>query len=72
MSLCSSWALLGQERLILRLVLISDTVKTTFCTALMDAIAEQKRRATYVNLDPAAEEFTWEPTIGIIKLVRLS
>lgn len=30
----------------------------------MDTIAEQKRRASYVNLDPAAEDFTWEPTIG--------
>ena len=40
-------------------------LKTTFCTALMDTIAEQKRRASYINLDPAAEEFTWEPTIGI-------
>jgi GPN-loop GTPase len=30
----------------------------------MDAITEQKRRASYVNLDPAAEEFTWEPAIG--------
>ena len=30
----------------------------------MDAIAEQKRRASYVNLDPAAEEFAWEPAIG--------
>jgi hypothetical protein len=30
----------------------------------MDSIAEQKRRASYVNLDPAAEDFTWEPTIG--------
>jgi hypothetical protein len=30
----------------------------------MDSIVEQKRRASYVNLDPAAEEFTWEPTIG--------
>ena len=38
--------------------------KTTFCTALMDTIAEQKRRASYINLDPAAEDFTWEPTIG--------
>lgn len=32
----------------------------------MDAISEQKRRASYVNLDPAAEEFTWEPTIGTL------
>jgi GPN-loop GTPase len=31
----------------------------------MDTIAEQKRRASYVNLDPAAEDFTWEPTIGL-------
>ncbi len=31
----------------------------------MDTIAEQKRRASYINLDPAAEEFTWEPTIGM-------
>jgi len=31
----------------------------------MDAISEQKRRASYVNLDPAAEEFTWEPAIGM-------
>jgi Conserved hypothetical ATP binding protein len=38
----------------------------------MDAIAEQKRRASFVNLDPAAEEFTWEPTIGMVKLARQS
>ena len=42
-----------------------SNVKTTFCTALMDTIAEQKRRASYINLDPAAEDFTWEPTIGM-------
>jgi hypothetical protein len=41
-----------------------SNVKTTFCTALMDTIAEQKQRASYINLDPAAEDFTWEPTIG--------
>ena len=33
----------------------------------MDTIAEQKRRASYVNLDPAAEEFTWDPAIGILQ-----
>lgn len=36
----------------------------------MDAIAEQKRRASYVNLDPAAEDFTWEPTIGSLPLLN--
>jgi len=30
----------------------------------MDTVAEQRRGASYVNLDPAAEEFTWEPAIG--------
>ena len=37
----------------------------------MDTIAEQKRRASYINLDPAAEEFTWEPTIGISVVSRM-
>jgi GPN-loop GTPase len=30
----------------------------------MDTITEQKRRASYINLDPAAEDFTWDPAIG--------
>lgn len=45
--------------------------KSTFCAALMTTIKSAKRRAYYVNLDPAAEEFSWEPTINIKDLISL-
>ncbi|ORY75403.1 GPN-loop GTPase 3-like protein [Protomyces lactucae-debilis] len=46
--------------------------KTTFCAALMTHIKEIGRRAFLVNLDPAAEEFAWEPTVDIRDLISLT
>lgn len=45
--------------------------KTTFCSSLMTHINSVGRRAFYVNLDPAAQEFAWEPTIDIRDLISL-
>ncbi|CCG85003.1 protein of unknown function [Taphrina deformans PYCC 5710] len=45
--------------------------KSTFCGSLMSHIQNVGRRAHYVNLDPAAEEFTYTPTIDIKDLISL-
>lgn len=45
--------------------------KTTFCGSLMSHIQNIGRRAHYVNLDPAATEFAWPPTIDIRDLISL-
>lgn len=45
--------------------------KSTFCSALMTHIKDVGRRAYYVNLDPAATEFSWTPTIDIRDLISL-
>lgn len=45
--------------------------KTTFCNALIEHLHTNRRSCFYVNLDPAAEEFTYEPDIDIKELISL-
>ncbi|KAF2753787.1 hypothetical protein EJ05DRAFT_533535 [Pseudovirgaria hyperparasitica] len=45
--------------------------KTTFCTALIEHLRANRRSCFYVNLDPAASEFTFEPDLDIKELISL-
>ncbi|KAI5852811.1 GPN-loop GTPase [Morchella snyderi] len=45
--------------------------KSTFCAALIAHIKNIKRSCIYVNLDPAAEEFEYEPDVDIKDLISL-
>lgn len=45
--------------------------KTTFCSALISHLRANKRSAIYVNLDPAAESFVYEPDVDIKELISL-
>ncbi|KAL8722427.1 MAG: hypothetical protein Q9225_001106 [Loekoesia sp. 1 TL-2023] len=45
--------------------------KTTFCNALIQHLRLNKRSCFYVNLDPAAEDFSYEPDLDIKDLVSL-
>ncbi|KAL8937109.1 MAG: hypothetical protein Q9211_003849 [Gyalolechia sp. 1 TL-2023] len=45
--------------------------KTTFCTALIQHLRLNKRSCFYVNLDPAAEDFSYEPDLDIKDLISL-
>ncbi|MCJ1475909.1 ATP binding protein [Lambiella insularis] len=45
--------------------------KTTFCSALIQHLRNNKRSCFYVNLDPAAEEFVYEPDLDIKDLISL-
>ncbi|KAI9782952.1 MAG: ATP binding protein [Geoglossum umbratile] len=45
--------------------------KTTFCTALIQYMRDHKRSCFYVNLDPAAEDFAYEPDLDIKDLISL-
>ncbi|KAI9730313.1 MAG: ATP binding protein [Claussenomyces sp. TS43310] len=46
--------------------------KTTFCSALIAHLRNNKRSCFYVNLDPAAENFAHEPDLDIKDLISLS
>ncbi|KAF1963380.1 hypothetical protein CC80DRAFT_460055 [Byssothecium circinans] len=46
--------------------------KSTFCTSLIQHLQNNKRPAFYVNLDPAAEEFAFEPDLDIKDLISLA
>ncbi|CAI6335191.1 unnamed protein product [Periconia digitata] len=46
--------------------------KSTFCSSLIQHLQNNKRPCYYVNLDPAAEEFDFEPDLDIKDLVSLS
>ncbi|KAH7115181.1 GPN-loop GTPase [Dendryphion nanum] len=46
--------------------------KSTFCTALIQHLQNNKRPCYYVNLDPAAEDFAFEPDLDIKDLISLS
>lgn len=46
--------------------------KSTFCTALITHLQTIKRPCYYVNLDPAAEDFSFEPDIDIKDLISLA
>lgn len=45
--------------------------KTTFCSALIQHLRANKRSCFYINLDPAAEEFVYEPDVDIKDLISL-
>jgi GPN-loop GTPase len=45
--------------------------KTTFCTALLTHLQHSRRSSFYVNLDPAATDFTYQPDLDIRDLISL-
>lgn len=45
--------------------------KSTFCSNLIQHLQNNKRPCFYVNLDPAAEEFAFEPDLDIKDLISL-
>jgi GTPase SAR1 family protein len=45
--------------------------QSTFCSALITHLRNNRRSCFYVNLDPAAEEFTHEPDLDIKDLISL-
>lgn len=45
--------------------------KTTFCSALIQHIQNNRRSCFYVNLDPAAEAFAFQPDLDIRDLISL-
>ena len=45
--------------------------KTTFCSALIQHLKNNRRSCFYINLDPAAEDFVYEPDIDIKDLISL-
>ena len=45
--------------------------KTTFCSALIQHLRNNKRSCFYINLDPAAEDFVFEPDVDIKELISL-
>ncbi|TVY36515.1 GPN-loop GTPase [Lachnellula subtilissima] len=45
--------------------------KSTFCSALITHLQNNRRACFYVNLDPAAETFTHEPDLDIKDLISL-
>lgn len=46
-------------------------LQTTFCAALIQHLRLNKRSCFYINLDPAAEEFAYEPDLDIKDLISL-
>lgn len=45
--------------------------KTTFCNAVIQHLQHTRRSCFYVNLDPAAESFSYEPDLDIRELITL-
>ncbi|KAJ9270099.1 hypothetical protein DTO212C5_3838 [Paecilomyces variotii] len=45
--------------------------KTTFCSAVIQHLQNTRRSCFYVNLDPAAETFSYEPDLDIRELITL-
>ncbi|KAL2438401.1 GPN-loop GTPase 3 [Exophiala dermatitidis] len=45
--------------------------KTTFCTALIQHLQHSRRSCFYVNLDPAANDFAYQPDLDIKDLISL-
>ncbi|GAM83511.1 hypothetical protein ANO11243_014990 [Dothideomycetidae sp. 11243] len=45
--------------------------KTTFCSALIQHLKNNRRSCFYVNLDPAAEDFVYQPDLDIKDLISL-
>ncbi|EEB06612.1 ATP binding protein Fet5 [Schizosaccharomyces japonicus yFS275] len=50
---------------------VASSGKSTFCGALIRYMRGIGRRCHLVNLDPAAENFEWEPTVDIRDLITL-
>ena len=45
--------------------------QTTFCNALIQHLQNSRRSSFYVNLDPAADDFAYEPDLDIKDLISL-
>ncbi|MCJ1252484.1 ATP binding protein [Lignoscripta atroalba] len=45
--------------------------KTTFCSSLIQHLRNNKRSCFYINLDPAAEDFDYQPDLDITELITL-
>ena len=45
--------------------------KTTFCNALIQHLRNNRRSCFYINLDPAADDFSYEPDVDIKDLISL-
>ncbi len=45
--------------------------KSTFCAALISQLRSNRRSSIYVNLDPAATDFVYEPDVDIKDLISL-
>ena len=45
--------------------------QTTFCAALIQHLKNNRRSCFYVNLDPAADVFAYEPDVDIKDLISL-
>jgi GTPase SAR1 family protein len=45
--------------------------KTTFCSALIQHLRNNRRSCFYINLDPAATDFVYEPDVDIKDLISL-
>ncbi|RAK93518.1 ATP binding protein [Aspergillus costaricaensis CBS 115574] len=45
--------------------------KTTFCSSIIQHLQNTRRSCFYVNLDPAAETFNYEPDLDIRELITL-
>ena len=45
--------------------------KTTFCSAMVQHLRNNRRSCFYINLDPAAEDFVYEPDVDIKDLISL-
>ncbi|KAL9052800.1 MAG: hypothetical protein Q9162_005162 [Coniocarpon cinnabarinum] len=45
--------------------------KSTFCSALIQHLRHCKRSCVYVNLDPAAEDFAYEPDVDIRDIISV-
>lgn len=45
--------------------------KTTFCTAMIQHLQHSRRSCFYVNLDPAANDFAYQPDLDIKDLISL-
>ncbi|KAI9738596.1 MAG: ATP binding protein [Cirrosporium novae-zelandiae] len=48
-----------------------EAIETTFCSGLINHLRNNKRSCFYINLDPAAEDFAYEPDLDIKDLISL-
>lgn len=51
--------------------MIAGAGKTTFCSSLIQHLRNNRRSCFYINLDPAAEDFVYEPDVDIKDLITL-